>query len=66
MIERFDFSLVEEELKISYVRSSGAGGQNVNKVSTKAVLKWNVQEAKSLSYHVKQRFLSKWSPRIST
>lgn len=29
-----------EELQFTYVRSSGPGGQNVNKVASKAVLRW--------------------------
>lgn len=65
MIDFLEFSLLEGEFKVSYVRSSGSGGQNVNKVSTKAVLKWNVKESKSLPYFVKKRFLNKWSSRIS-
>ncbi len=32
----------ESELEIDFVRSSGPGGQNVNKTSTKAQLRWNV------------------------
>lgn len=32
----------EGELDLSFVRSSGPGGQNVNKTSTKAQLRWNV------------------------
>src|SRR5512135_1852674 len=32
----------DNELDISFVRSSGPGGQNVNKTSTKAQLRWNV------------------------
>ncbi len=32
----------ENEIRVVYVRSSGAGGQNVNKVSTKAQLHWNL------------------------
>ena len=32
----------ESELSIDFVRSSGPGGQNVNKTSTKAQLRWNV------------------------
>lgn len=66
MIDFLGFSLLEDEFKISYVRSSGAGGQNVNKVSTKAVLKWNVKESEGLSYYVKKRFLTRWSSRISS
>jgi ribosome-associated protein len=30
----------DEELEWSYARSGGPGGQNVNKVSSKAVLRW--------------------------
>ncbi|HTM68230.1 MAG TPA: alternative ribosome rescue aminoacyl-tRNA hydrolase ArfB [Candidatus Binatia bacterium] len=32
----------ESEIDLAYVRSSGPGGQNVNKTSTKAQLRWNV------------------------
>lgn len=31
----------DEELEFSYARSGGPGGQNVNKVASKAVLRWN-------------------------
>lgn len=37
------------ELTFKAVRSSGAGGQNVNKVSSKVVLGFNVPASKSLS-----------------
>jgi len=32
----------ESEIDVVFVRSSGPGGQNVNKTSTKAQLRWNV------------------------
>ena len=32
----------EAEIQVDFVRSSGPGGQNVNKTSTKAQLRWNV------------------------
>lgn len=32
----------ESEIQLDFVRSSGPGGQNVNKVSSKAQLRWNV------------------------
>ena len=35
----------ESELEISSARSSGPGGQNVNKVNSKAVLHWKVGES---------------------
>lgn len=32
----------ESEIKVEFVRSSGPGGQKVNKTSTKAQLRWNI------------------------
>jgi ribosome-associated protein len=37
------------ELHLSYARSSGPGGQNVNKVSSKAVLRWRPAASSALS-----------------
>lgn len=45
----------EEELSWSYARSSGPGGQNVNKVASKAVLRWDVAHSPSLPEDVKSR-----------
>lgn len=38
----------ESELEWSYVRSSGPGGQNVNRTNSCAVLRWNYLESPSL------------------
>jgi ribosome-associated protein len=35
-------AIPDEEIEWSYARSGGPGGQNVNKVSSKAVLRWHV------------------------
>ncbi|MDR1491552.1 MAG: aminoacyl-tRNA hydrolase [Planctomycetaceae bacterium] len=37
-----DIKIPLSELQWTFVRSSGPGGQNVNKVASKAVLRWNV------------------------
>ena len=39
----------EEEFQWSFARSGGPGGQNVNKVASKAVLRWNVAARRSFS-----------------
>ena len=48
-------SIDEGELKFSFSRASGPGGQNVNKVSTAAQLRWNVKRSPSLPEDVKER-----------
>jgi len=44
-----------EQLEFTFVRSSGPGGQNVNKVSSKAQLRWNPGKSGLLSSEVLQR-----------
>lgn len=53
------------ELKLTFVRSSGPGGQNVNKVSSKAVLNWDIAQSQALPEDVKKRFTQRFSKRIS-
>ncbi|GGF12186.1 aminoacyl-tRNA hydrolase [Aliidongia dinghuensis] len=45
----------ERELEESFVRASGPGGQNVNKVSTAVELRWNVARSPALSEPVRAR-----------
>jgi len=39
----------ESEIAVEFARSSGPGGQNVNKASTKAVLRWNIGASRAFS-----------------
>jgi len=39
----------EEEIRVSFARSGGPGGQNVNKVETKVELRWRPAESRALS-----------------
>lgn len=53
-------------LKFKAVRSSGAGGQNVNKVSSKVVLSFDLQSSNSLSEEEKAILGNKLSSRLTT
>eukprot|EP00039_Didymoeca_costata_P032745 m.39219 g.39219 ORF g.39219 m.39219 type:complete len:205 (+) comp9521_c1_seq1:154-768(+) len=44
-----------DKVKISFARSSGAGGQNVNKVSTKVEIRFHLDSASWLPAHVRER-----------
>lgn len=54
-----------KELNFQFTRSGGAGGQHVNKVATKVVLKFNVEESNALSEEEKELLLDKLRNRIS-
>jgi ribosome-associated protein len=53
------------ELSFTASRSSGAGGQNVNKVSTRITLWFDVLNSPSLSEGEKQQILKKLPTRIN-
>jgi ribosome-associated protein len=53
------------EFHFSFARSSGPGGQNVNKVSTKATLRWSIAASRSLPEPVRERFLARHHRRIN-
>lgn len=60
-----DKEQILSELNYKAVRSSGAGGQNVNKVSSKVVLNFDVENSNGLSEEEKPLVLSKLSTRLT-
>jgi len=53
------------QFTFSFARSSGPGGQHVNKVNTKVTLHWRVVETESLSSPLRDRFCTRYRRRIN-
>jgi ribosome-associated protein len=53
-----DIHLDDRELRFEFVRSSGPGGQNVNKVATVAVLRFDARGSAALPEDVRARLIS--------
>lgn len=60
-----DISIREAELKLDFVRSSGPGGQNVNKVATAVQLRYDVFRSPSLPVEVRRRLVRIAGKRVS-
>jgi ribosome-associated protein len=53
------------ELRFEFARSSGPGGQNVNKVESKAVLRWDLSASRAIPAAVLARFRARFARRIN-
>ena len=60
-----DLSIPDSEISFTFSRSSGPGGQNVNKLNTRATLWFNVAGSPSLSETQREMILEKLPTRIS-
>ncbi len=58
-------AIPRREFRFTFVRSSGPGGQNVNKVASKAVLRWSITASEAISEPVRTRLLSKVARQIN-
>ena len=55
----------EDEIRERFVRSSGPGGQNVNKVATAVQLRFDVRNSRSLAEEVRERLLRLAGKRVT-
>lgn len=55
----------DEQLEWSFARSGGPGGQNVNKVASKATLRWNFSNSNALTAEMKDRLQMKYPSRVT-
>lgn len=58
------FTLPREQLELSFARSSGAGGQNVNKVNSKVEARWDAVSSGLLPEDVLRRFMGRFQNRL--
>ena len=63
MTETLSISL--DEFRFEFARSGGPGGQNVNKVNSKALLRWKPADSPSLPPAVRDRLLRAVGPRLT-
>ena len=61
-----DLAIAESEIEEKFIRSTGPGGQNVNKVATAVQLRFDVQHSPSLPETVRARLLRLAAKRITT
>ncbi len=57
--------LPPEELSVAFARSGGPGGQNVNKVATKVVLRFSIEASASLGETRRARLLGRLASRLT-
>ncbi|WP_179337225.1 alternative ribosome rescue aminoacyl-tRNA hydrolase ArfB [Winogradskyella ludwigii] len=60
-----DTNTLKSELSYKYVRSSGSGGQHVNKVSSKAELYFNLKDSKVFNDDEKQKLSEFFNNRLT-
>lgn len=53
-----------EEIEVSFSRSSGPGGQNVNKINSKALVIWNVMKSDAFTQEQKYKIINTYHTEV--
>lgn len=61
-----NYSLDEDELNFEFIRASGPGGQNVNKVASAVQLRYDVSRSTTLPLDVKDRLIKLAGSRVTS
>jgi len=59
-------TIPDSELEVKATRSSGAGGQHVNKTSSRIELTWNIRDSRVLTDEQRSMLMERLASRIST